>query len=274
MQRCRFSQCVNLQLFAYGLWRLQLSTDKTKGHVNQYYVDKFRILTDFTKRGPSNPSDAMLGRDIKGRILVPTEGIPQPFDPALPPRDETATPDPRIAEAEGVSYPWDPNYVDPKFAPGTYADCEDEAIADDAFQKFRSAVAEQRTSALTAMDFGAVARKQRIRAGLDEKYLLCLDGALDAAYARLQDISDPPMFTPYGEPQTEIPGQPFTASVGAMDFQTTPGEKIDFWSSETSETIEPSYKRPSGANTPELPYNVSPTVDAMKEAQQARGILP
>ncbi|CAN8072855.1 unnamed protein product [Agarophyton chilense] len=255
-----------------GYGQYSYITDKTRGHAVQYYIDKFRVASDFSKRGPIDLADAKLGRDQKGRVIVPAEGVPQEFDEALPPVDETAPPDPRIAEAEGKLYPWDPNYVDPSFAPETYANMSDEEIADDAFQKFRSSVAEDRSSSLTAMDFGAVARQQRIRTGLDEKYLLCLDGALDAVYARLQKISDPMMFTPYGEPQTEIPGFPYLPSVGAMDFQDPPGLQVNFWTGERE--VIPSYKKPSGAATPELPYNASPTVDEMKQAQEARGILP
>eukprot|EP00178_Gracilaria_changii_P017714 TRINITY_DN504_c0_g2_i1.p1 TRINITY_DN504_c0_g2~~TRINITY_DN504_c0_g2_i1.p1 ORF type:complete len:336 (-),score=46.19 TRINITY_DN504_c0_g2_i1:2075-2965(-) len=264
------STTTNAPRMGYG--KYSYITDKTKGHVNQYYVDKFRTIADFSKGIPASMADAMVGRDQKGRVKVPAEGIPQPLDPALPPRVEDVAPDPRIAEAEGVLYPWDPNYVNPEFAPESFGNTEDSEIVEDAFQKFRSSIAEERTSALTAMDFGAVARKQRIKAGLDEKYLLCLDGALDATYARLQNIADPMVFSPYGEPQTEIPGMPFTPSVGAMDFQTTPGEEINFWA--TEKAISPQYKKPSGADTPELPYNVSPTVDEMKEAQKARGIIP
>lgn len=249
-------------------------TDKTKGHVNQYYVDKFRIASDFSKGVPASLSDAKLGRDQKGRVIVPEKGIPQAFDSPIPERDATAPPDPRIAEAEGAVFAWDPAYVDPKFSPGTYENCEDPAVAEDAFQKFRASVNEQRGAVLTRMDFGAVERKKRIRAGLDEKYLLCLDGSLDVRYAVLQDIADPPTFTPTGEPQTEIPGQPYTGSVGAMDFMLTPGEEIAFWKQLQAKGVdEPVFKKPSGSDTPELPYNVSATVDQLKDAQKARDII-
>lgn len=248
-------------------------TDKTKGHVNQYYVDKFRIASDFA-RGVYSLGDAKLGRDKKGRVIVPEKGIPQEFDSALPERDETAPPDPRIAEAEGATFFWDPAYVDPKFSPDSFVNVDDPTVADDAFQKFRASVNEERGAALSRMDFGAVERKRRIRAGLDEKYLLCLDGSLDVRYAVLQDIADPPTFTPTGEPQTEIPGQPFTGSVGAIDFMLTPGEEIAFWKlAQNKEVEDVKYKKPSGPDTPELPYNVSPTVDQMKEAQKARDII-
>lgn len=254
----------------YGDYSYQ--TDRTKGHVQQYYVDKFRIASDFTKRGPQTPADAMLGRDMKGALYVPLEGIPQELDPALPTSDEPTAVDPRLAEATGELYRWDINYSDPEWAPETFADVSDEETAETAFQRFRASVSAERGQAITAMDFGAAARVQGIKEGLDEKYLLCLDGSLDATYARLQKISNPPMLSPTGTPQTEIPGFPYLGSVGAMDFVDKPGESIAFWKGDDAVPLP--YKRPSGADTPELPYNTSPKIDELKEAQAARGLLP
>lgn len=249
-------------------------TDKTKGHVQQYYVDKFRIAADFVKGTPASDADGKLGRDAKGAMLVPTEGIPQEFDAALPARDENVVPDPRIAEAKGAVFPWDMNYVDPQFLPSAYSDVDDENVAGEAFAAFRGSLSAERGAALTAMDFGAQARVKRIMAGLDETYLLCLDGALDANYARLQKIADPATFTPTGQPQTEIPGTAFLGSIGALDFQEKPGENLAFWKDgQSGGAPELPYKRPSGSETPELPYNTSATVDEMKEAQSARGLL-
>lgn len=247
-------------------------TDKTKGHVQQYYVDKFRIGQDFTKISINSQSAAMLGRDVKGAVYVPIEGIPQVFDPALPTSDEPTAPDPRLTEATGSVYPWDVNYEDPENADSTFADVSDEEVADNAFAQFRASVAKERGMSLTAMDFGAAARVNRILEGLDESYLLTLDGALEARYARLQKICNPPTFTPTGEPQTEIPGFPYMGSVGAMDFIEKPGAEIAFWKGK--DTAELPYKKPSGSEMPELPYNTSAGVDALKEAQTARGLLP
>lgn len=250
------------------------TTDRTKGHVQQYYVDKFRIAADFVKGSPASAADAILGRNVKNGILVPKQGIPQVMDDALPSRDETVAPDPRIAESEGAVYPWDINYVDPAFQPSARSDINDETTADNAFAAFRSSCVEDRRASLSAMDFGAAARVNRILGGLDESYLLTLDGALDVSYARLQKIVDIPTLSPTGQPQTEIPGYPYLKSVGALDFQKKPGEEIAFWKTPASTVPGKVYKRPSGSDTPDLPYNTSATLDEMKEAQSARGLLP
>lgn len=228
------------------------------------------MASDFTKGAPQTDADAKLGRNIKGAVFVPLEGIPQEFDPALPTSDEPTAVDPRLAESEGSVYPWDVNYVDPAFGADTFAKLDDEEVSDNAFAAFRSSLATERGAALSAMDFGACARVNRIKEGLDEAYLLCLDGKLDARYARLQNISDPPEFNPYGVPQTEIPGTPFVGSVGALDLQPKPKDNIAFW--EADDKAPTPYKRPSGAETPDLPYN--PSVPEMIEAQKARGLLP
>lgn len=238
--------------------------------MNQYYVDKFRIAADFAKGAPATTADASIGRNAKGGVLVPKNGIPQEVDPAIA-YDGELMEDPRIAESEGSLYFWDKNYDDPKFAPSTYADLDDEDVAEDALIKYRGAMAEERTMMLTKMDFGAAARVQRIKQGISEPELLTLDGALDAAYARLQKVCDPPTLGPTGVPQTEIPGMPYMGSCGAMDFIEKPGEDVAFWK---EDSVEPTFKRPSGEDTPDLPYGVSPTVDQLKAEQKARGILP
>nr|ATG31125.1 LRC5 [Griffithsia pacifica]5Y6P_E1 Chain E1, LRC5 [Griffithsia pacifica]5Y6P_F1 Chain F1, LRC5 [Griffithsia pacifica] len=244
-------------------------TDKTKGHVNQYYVDKFRIASDWTKGTPKTQADAVLGRTFKGAVLVPTEGIPQEFDPAIAPRDNTVDPDPRIAESEGEVYPWDINYFDPQFLPSAYSDVNDPETVDSSFADFRSSMWESRRESLTAQDFGAVARVQRIKNGLDEKYLMTLDGMLDARYARFQKIAEPAVLSPTGTPMTEIPGTPYLGSVGAMDFIAQEEESVAFWKSGPS-TTPVNYKRPSGAQTPNLPYNTAAPVAAINEAQEAQ----
>lgn len=250
-------------------------TDKTKGHTNQYYVDKFRIAADFIKGSPASDADAKLGRDAKGAVLVPKEGIPQILDDPIPPRDTSVDPDPRVAESEGQVYKWDINYVDPKFLPSTYADLDDEHTSEMAFAHFRESVNLSRGSSITAMNFGAAARAQRIKAGLDESYMLSFDGMLDCRYARLQKISDPATFTPTGSPQTEIPGTPYLSSVGAMDLIEQDEVSVaSFWKDAVPKPLTMPYKRPSGNATPDLPYNVAPSVEVLKEAQEAHGLLP
>lgn len=237
----------------------------------QYYIDKFRTVSDFGRGVPLYASTPMLGRGIMGGVEVPKEGIKQVFDPALPTSDEPTAPDPRLVEASGL-YPWDSDYVDPEWRADTFANMSDDEIADQSFQEFRASVSESRGMALTAMDFGATARVERIIGGIDEKELLTLDGALDVNYARLQKISNPATLNPTGSPQTEIPGIPYLTSVGAMDFIEKPGEKVAFW--KTDKPADLPYKRPSGADTPELPYNASPDVAEIQEGQAARGLLP
>lgn len=248
------------------------ANDKTKGHVGQYYVDKFRVASDFSRGAPATLADAPLGRNIKGGKLVPIEGIPQQMDAALPPFDPNVAPDPRIAEAEGAVYPWDVNYVDPQFAADTYADLDDDELSATALAEFRASMISSRTAALSAMDFGAVARVNRIKGGMDERYLLTLDGALDVRYAKAQKVASPMTFTPTGQPQTEIPGIPYLGSVGALDFKSKPGDSVAFWGSQ--EVKDRPYKKPSGASTPDLPYNTSASLEEMQSAQEARGLLP
>lgn len=256
-----------------GYGKYSYSTDKTKGHVQQYYVDKFRNATDFIKGTPATPDDAVLGRDVKNAKLIPTEGIPQPIDPIL--IVGPAPEDPRVAEASGSLYPWDVAYKDPQFAPESYANLDDESVSDTAFAQFRSSLSESRGAALTAMDFGATARVNRLLEGIPESYMLSLDGALDAEYLRLQKLANPPGLNPTGTPQTEIPGTPYLGSVGALDFQRKKETEIAFWK-DTVGANAPTlpYKKPSGKDTPDLPYNTSATVNELKETQAARGLLP
>lgn len=245
--------------------------DKTKGHVGQYYVDKFRVAADFIKGVPASDADAFLGRDAKGAVLVPKEGIPQEIDPILGGRDESAPEDPRVAESEGAVYPWDRNYKDPKFDASTYADTDDEEVVENAFQAFRASVSSERGASLTSFDFATQIKVKKLKGGLSERYMLSLDGQLDREYARLQKIADMPFLNPTGMPQTEIPGTPYAGSVGALDFQKKTGEDIAFWAQE--EATAP-YQRPPGADAPELPYNTNPSLGEMKAAQAAAGILP
>lgn len=249
-------------------------TDKTKGHTNQYYVDKFRIASDFSKGVPTCNADAKLGRDAKGAMLVPKEGIPQEMGDALPARVEDVDEDPRIAESEGAVYEWDLNYVDPQFLPSTYADVNNEEVAATAFAQFRGSTSAERGASITRMNFGAEARVQRIKAGIDEKSLLTLDGQLDVDYARLQKICNPPTLSPTGVPQTEIPGYPYVGSVGALDFMEQKEESVaSFWKDAVQKPLVQSYKKPSGAATADLPYNVAPSVALMQEQQEANGLI-
>lgn len=256
-----------------GYGDYSILTDKTQGHTNNYYIDKFRNIEDFAKGPPQTLDDALLGRNIKGGVLVPTEGIPQLEDtPEIRIDMDNAVPDPRVAESEGAMYPWDINYKDPKFAPETYADIDDPEVADTALSQFRASVWKDRQASLTAMDFGATARVNRIIDGLDETYMLTLDGQLDVEYAKLQKVSYPMSFTPYGEPETTIPGKPYLGSVGALDLIEKPGESFAFWKTKTENP--PTFKKPAGSELPELPYNTAAPVDAMIEAQESRDIIP
>jgi hypothetical protein len=130
------------------------STDRTQGHLQQYYIDKFRVAADFARgRGPTDDADAIVGRNAKGAVLIPRGGVPQPVDPILlpdPAFDPPATEDPRVAEAEGAMYPWDRAYKDPRLEQGTPTDLDDPEIFDSAFVDFVSATKEDRRQALNA----------------------------------------------------------------------------------------------------------------------------
>lgn len=191
-------------------------TDKSKSHSGQYYAASVSTFGRLGKGSPTVDPNALDGRNTKGGVLVPKEGIPQEIDPIL--LSEEAMVDPRVAESEGTVYSWDATYMS-KYGRGNASDLDDETVVDDAFAKFRDSLSEERDKKLSAMDCGAEARVEMIRKGLDEKYMLCFEGALEAAYARLQKISDPVFLTSSGEPQTDIPGFPYMKSVGAMDFQ-------------------------------------------------------
>lgn len=231
-------------------------TDETKGHVGQYYVDKFRIASDFGRGAPKTQADALIGRTMKGGVLVPKQGIPQEIDPML--LSEEKMVDPRIAESEGEVYSWDRSFKD-KYGGKKQTDLDDKEVMDGAFSEFRSSLAEERGKTLKAMNFGAAARMERIRAGFEEKYLCCLDGALDVAYARLQKISNPVTLSPAGEPQTEIPGFPYMGSVGAMNFQQGPAGGITYL--KALQDKEALYKNPSGADTPEISSSATPSME-------------
>lgn len=247
------------------------STDKTKGHVQQYYVDKFRVASDFSKGVPASDADAVLGRTAKGAVAVPVEGVPQITEGPLA-RDPSNPVDPRVAEAEGVVWPWDAGYQDPKFAKSTFADVDDSSVAEDAFLAFRDSCSSIRGSMLTRQDFNATLRnKVRIERGLSESFMLTLDGQHDRLHAMAERLKTPTFLTPYGEPTTEIPGMPYTSSIGALDFQRKPEAEIAFWKGDESQAAN--YKRPKGASKAELPYNTSPTVESLKEDQRAAGII-
>lgn len=254
------------------------STDKTKGHVQQYYVDKFRVASDFSKGVPATDADAVLGRDRKGAVAVPTGGIPQPMDPLLL-VDMTGVPeDPRVAESKGAVYRWDSDYADPQFAADTFADVEDESVSDSAFAAFRAASQAERGSALAELDAAQKYQIEKIKGGLSEPLLLTMEGKYLANYARLQKIANVMQYSPIsGQPQTEIPGIPYLPGIGALDFMPVPGEEKfgAFWAAPTpNDKAEVVYQKPMGASAPELPYNGTPTLEQMQEATVAKGLLP
>jgi hypothetical protein len=250
------------------------STDKTKGHVQQYYVDKFRVATDFSRGlGPKTDADAVLGCDAKGRVIVPSGGVPQPVDPILL-ADMTGVPtDPRVADAEGTLYPWDNQYLDPAFDASTFADVDDASVADTAFAAFRAASSAERGAALRAAEAGVAHRVEKIKSGLSEAYLLTMEGKYEANYARLQGIKTVLQFSPTGAPQTELPGFDYLPSIGAMDYIPTPAPVGSngngaHWKAPTPASLTPVYKAPLGAATPELPYNANPSLSQLNPASE------
>ncbi|GAB0490600.1 hypothetical protein MMPV_001837 [Pyropia vietnamensis] len=256
-------------------------TDLTKGHVQQYYVDKFRRASDFTRGVPASDDDAMLGRTAKGSVAVPADGIPQLPDGPLA-RSPDAPADPRVAEADGSVWSWDASYVDPALS--AVEDTNDEAVADAAFAAFRGSMAGPRGAALAASRKALDATVARLSGTISEKSLLTLDGQLDVEYSRLQKIKVHPTLSPTGQPQTEIPGTPYLGSVGALDFQKTPGGVPSttavvttnsgvgaFW--KAPEEPPPTYKRPLGAATPERIYNASPNAGQLSAAATSSDIV-
>lgn len=252
------------------------STDKTKGHVQQYYVDKFRVASDFGRgSAPTDDGDAVLGRTAKGAALMPTGGVPQPVDPILLADMSGEDADPRVAESEGAVWRWDAGYADPAFAAESFADVESADVADDAFVAFRAASGGERAAALGSFDAALKYKVAKIQAGFSEKYMLTMEGQYEANYARLQKIKDIVMFTPSGQPATELPGFPYLQSIGAMDFQPVAANEVNtaFW--KTKDAPSPVvYQKPMGAGAPDLPYNGSPSVEQMKAATKAKGLLP
>lgn len=167
-------------------------TDKTQGHTNQYYIDKYRRRSDLGRfSSPATDSAAVAGRTIKGTVKVPKEGIPEPRDPALPPIDTTAPEDPRIAEAEGSLYFWDGQFENPEFNSSTYADINDEEVSSESFTEFRSAMSEMRNSALSTLGARNKHRQQKFKKGLDQSYLLTLDGQHDFSHMMVEKMGNP-----------------------------------------------------------------------------------
>lgn len=274
--RTRATESLRPSTTRMGYGDYSYSTDKTKGHVQQYYVDKFRVASDFGRgSAPSDDADAALGRTAKGAVLVPAEGVPQPVDPILAADMSGVDADPRVAESEGQVWPWDAAYPDPEFASSSFADVESEEVADDAFAAFRSGSNDERAAALSAFDAALKYKVAKIEAGFSEKYMLTMEGQYEANYARLQKIKDVCMFTPTGAPATEIPGFPYLQSVGAMDFQPAAANKVNtaFWKADEA-LAEVVYQKPMGANTPDLPYNGAASVEQLQEVTKAKGLLP
>lgn len=256
-----------------GYGDYSILTDKTQGHTNNYYIDKFRIASDFAKAPAKTDADAFLGRDAKGAVLVPEEGIPQITEGALA-RDTASPEDPRVAESKGAVWEWDAGYSEPE----VFADTSDATVSEDAFLAFRDASAAERGAALTAQDLGAALRnKMRLENGFSENFLLTLEGQHDRLHALVERITEVPFLTPIGNYQTEIPGMPYMGSVGALDFQKKPETSVASWKDAPGaapvEAIPAVYKRPKGAEKMDLPYNTAPAISEIKKDQAAAGLI-
>eukprot|EP00183_Erythrolobus_madagascarensis_P006063 CAMPEP_0185844526 /NCGR_PEP_ID=MMETSP1354-20130828/657_1 /TAXON_ID=708628 /ORGANISM="Erythrolobus madagascarensis, Strain CCMP3276" /LENGTH=285 /DNA_ID=CAMNT_0028544205 /DNA_START=47 /DNA_END=904 /DNA_ORIENTATION=+ len=248
-------QCVRA---GYGDY--SYSTDKTQGHLNNYYIDKYRTTSDLGTKHSLAGAEPAMGRNAKGGVLVPKFGIPQMDDDVLGFGPDSMV-DPRIAEAEGSQYPWDPAYVDESKTLASCADIDDPAVSDNAFSSFLSASSVERSQMILACERATESTIKEIKSGMvDEMTMLSASGQRLAQYARTEKIATLPMWTPTGEPQTEIPGTPFKESIGALDYQSTSDvigtETMGaFWKTPTE---APTYKKPLGAATPEPLYNSSP----------------
>ncbi|KAA8497555.1 hypothetical protein FVE85_5140 [Porphyridium purpureum] len=253
-----------LRMSGYGDY--SYSTDRTKGHVNQYYVDKARSRSDWGNRNvlPASEGDAVLGRTAKGAVAVPEFGIPQLDDPVLGFGPDSMV-DPRIAEADGAVWRWDAGFVDESMTLASCADISDEAVADEAFAKFRGSVLAERGAMITKAESATASVITSLRDGLysGEAQLLTASGQRLANVAGQEKIATISGYTWDGQPQTEIPGKPFVKSIGAMDYMdgVEGGDVVAakvgaFWKPKAPKEVP--YKRPMGANTPELPYNTVP----------------
>lgn len=205
-----------------GYGDYSILTDETKAPVGNYYSDKFRRSSDFTRGVALTDASAMYGRSSKGAVLVPKQGIPQELEDGLG-RADDAPADPRVAEADGAVWPWDKNYDNPE-----YAGLSEEASAEAeeyAFASFRFACAADRAAALAASDRVTDATVAKLAGDLSEGFKLTLEGQHAVEYARLQKIKNHPMTGGVdGRPQTEVPGTAYLASIGAADFSGKKGK--------------------------------------------------
>eukprot|EP00168_Porphyra_purpurea_P011008 TRINITY_DN275_c0_g1_i1.p2 TRINITY_DN275_c0_g1~~TRINITY_DN275_c0_g1_i1.p2 ORF type:complete len:259 (+),score=122.33 TRINITY_DN275_c0_g1_i1:3-779(+) len=199
-----------------GYGDYSILTDETKAPVGNYYVDKFRRASDFTRGVALTDASAMYGRSSKGAIAVPTKGVPQELDEGLA-RTDDAPEDPRVAEADGAVWSWDVNYDNPDYKGMTE---EDQAAAEEAaFASFRAACATDRAATLAASDRITDATVAKLAGDLSEGFKLTLEGQHAVEYARLQKIKNHPVTGGVdGKPQTEVPGTAYLSSIGAADF--------------------------------------------------------
>lgn len=247
-------------------------TDKTAGQIGNYYVDKARNSSDIARYGaPKSEGATYLGRDTKGRINIPKEGIPQEIDEILLPEKGTEKMvDPRIAEADGTVYSWDDGYVDTSFTDGL-SDVNDEEVVDNSFARFRGLMSAERGATLTSFDRGIESKIDELQNGTDESYDLTIWGQWDKEYAKLQKIKNTDVKDSIGAFDFMKKGNvPITAEIVGKEERLT-----GFWKEGTKKVAAaPIYKRPPGANDPELPYNAAPPVAAVIERSKAMGLAP
>ncbi|OSX68881.1 hypothetical protein BU14_2132s0001 [Porphyra umbilicalis] len=204
-----------------GYGDYSILTDETKAPVGNYYADKFRRASDFTRGVALTDASAMYGRSAKGAIVVPKQGVPQELDEGLA-RIDGAPDDPRVAEADGAVWSWDANYDNPNYKGMTEAD--QESAEEAAFASFRAACATDRAATLAASDRVTDATVAKLAGDLSEGFKLTLEGQHAVEYARLQKIKNHPMTAGVeGKPQTEVPGTAYLASIGAADFEGKKG---------------------------------------------------
>lgn len=205
-----------------GYGDYSILTDETKAPVGNYYADKFRRSSDFTRGVARTDASAMYGRSSKGAVLVPKTGVPQQVEDGLG-RSDDAPADPRVAEADGAVWSWDKNYDNP-----AYAGLSEEASAEAeeaAFASFRAACSADRAAALAASDRVTDATVAKLAGDLSEGFKLTLEGQHAVEYARLQKIKNHPVTGGVdGRPQTEVPGTAYLASIGAADFSGKKGK--------------------------------------------------
>lgn len=162
-----------------GYGSYSYNTDLSRGHTNQHLNVTVNSDT-VTKRPAGYDPDSSARPSTYSSVSVPSEGIPQAVSPAL-----------ASSSSSGEEEP--PTKRGAKPAPS-------------ALSQFRAMMAESRLANLDELDARAKYRRDRLRTGLDETYMLTMAGQLDFRYVVTEKIP------------TSSTGSASSSSVSALDF--------------------------------------------------------